>query len=126
MAHRTATSTAPAGRPPADFPVELLPHLDVPDLDTLDADQRAGRACVWSGRALPLAAAVNLGEEIRDGVHHFPQSCGRCLSERAFNALAEHSVDCDPCHGEGLESCPVGAGLYHLQRYARRLSRGNC
>ncbi|MEV8046366.1 hypothetical protein AB0P02_21335 [Streptomyces griseoluteus] len=126
MSHRTAARPAPAGRPPASFPAELLPHLGVPDLDTLDADQRAGRVCIWGARPLPLAAAVDLGEEIRDGVHAFPQACGQCTSQHAFDALAAHSIDCGPCHGEDWVNCPIGGGLYRLHRDARRLAKGNC
>ncbi|MGW5336580.1 hypothetical protein [Streptomyces bauhiniae] len=126
MAHRTADRPAPARRPPVSFSAELLPYLGAPDLDALTASQRAGRACVWGGRPIPLAAAVDLGEEIRDGVHHFPQACGQCIAVHAFNALAAHSIDCGPCHGEDWEICPVGGGLYRLQRDARRLARGAC
>ncbi|MGW2209895.1 hypothetical protein [Streptomyces sp. NPDC001781] len=126
MSHRTAARSVPAGRPPADFPAELLPYLGVPDLDELGADQRAGRACVWGGRPIPLAAAVDLGEEIREGVAAFPQSCGQCIAAHAFDALAEHSMGCGPCHGEDWKSCPIGGGLYHLHRDAGRLARGNC
>ncbi|MEU9921857.1 hypothetical protein AB0H51_11270 [Streptomyces griseoluteus] len=126
MAHRTADRPAPAGRPPADFPAALLPYLDVPDLADLTADQAAGRTCVWGGHPIPLAAAVDLGEEIRDGVAAFPQSCGRCIAERAFNALAAHSIDCEPCHGEDWKNCPTGGGLYRLHRDAGRLARGKC
>ncbi|MFG3048157.1 hypothetical protein ACGFZR_24895 [Streptomyces sp. NPDC048241] len=127
MAHRTAARPAPAGRPPADFPAEVLPHLGMPALIALTADDAAGRTCIWGGRALPLAAAVDLGEHLLDGVLAFPQSCGPCIVRRATDALAVHSPDCPTCRDrERWTECTVGYGLLSAQRQGLRVGRGGC
>ncbi|WP_330236171.1 hypothetical protein [Streptomyces sp. NBC_00566] len=125
MAHRTVAHPAPAGRPPADFDAELLPHLGVPNLATLTTDQTAGRACVWGGGPLTLATAVDLGETLHDGVHAFPRACGPCTVTRATNALAAHSIDCATClDKQQWTDCTVGYGLLSVQRDALRLVKG--
>ncbi|MGW3114422.1 hypothetical protein [Streptomyces sp. NPDC001091] len=127
MVHRTAPLAAPAERPPAGFPAELLPHLGVPALSALSTDQTAGRACVWGGGALTLATAVDLGEDMHDGVHCFPQACGPCTVTRATNSLAAHSIDCATClDKQQWTDCTTGYGLLSIQRDALRLERGGC
>ncbi|MFJ3663172.1 hypothetical protein ACIPPM_22205 [Streptomyces sp. NPDC090119] len=127
MSHRTATRPTPAGRPPGSFPAEVLPHLGDLALADVTADQAAGRTCIWGGRALPLAAAVDLGEHPHDGVLTFPQSCGPCMVERATDALAEHSLGCATCQDrERWKECATGYGLLRAQRQGLRVERGGC
>ncbi|MGW2210104.1 hypothetical protein [Streptomyces sp. NPDC001781] len=103
---------------------DLLALLPLPDLATLTPGQAAGRACVWGGGPLQLASAVDLGEVMHEGVHVFPQACWPCVAERAFLALAPHSINCEPCHdSERWKDCPIGGGLHRLRVDALRLAR---
>ncbi|TGN78045.1 hypothetical protein E5083_12675 [Streptomyces bauhiniae] len=129
MYRRATAGATPTGRPPADIPAELLPHLALPDPGTLPEERVTGRACVWGGGSLTLAVAIDLGERVMEGGQHwFPQACGPCLADHACKALFAHVPACSLCTDTArFTECEIGRGLDRLQKRVRRMERvGDC
>jgi hypothetical protein len=100
---------------------QAIAELAVPDLATLTDAQVEGRVCVWDRHEEPLTgeAAVDLGERMAgvDGtmspMRWFPRGCRRHVSEHAYLALFDHTLErCKSCRGS--DTCLIGRALLRL------------
>jgi hypothetical protein len=100
---------------------QAIAELAVPDLATLTDAQVEGRVCVWDHHEEPLTGevAVDLGERMAelDGstspMRWFPRGCRRHVSEYAYLALFDHTLEnCEQCRGS--DTCDIGRALLRL------------
>lgn len=100
-----------------------LKTLTLPDLDGLSEQQIRGITCVWDGITLTPATAVPLGvqEASRAGapVSWYPRACRRCVADRAYKAILDHTLSCERCVDEPA-LCDTGRALNRLVRECRR------
>jgi hypothetical protein len=105
--------TAPS-RTLSRIPADLRPLLTLPPLDGLPDAKARGAECVWCGKRLSVATAVDLGERPSPGgITLFPRGCHPCTLRAAARAYLAHPGPCRQCVYD-LKPCPVMQALRTL------------
>lgn len=104
------------GRP---IPAAVLEVLGLPSPEGLADGRARGAACVWCGVRLTAEVAVDLGEQVFDGVRWFPRACRTDVADRAHRGLFSHAPLCEQCTDDA-SGCVISRWLYRLVRENRR------
>jgi hypothetical protein len=100
---------------------EALALLPLPA--RLSNAQRDGHVCVWSGEAITVETAIDLGPRTLDGRTIFPRATRSGVNRAALSALFDHASgteEHDACKECATGICETGRALNRLSRMRQR------